>query len=351
MPIRYSTFPSIVPDLDPSDWERKRRLPPIPTMHEVENWGDFVLAMALMRHESPADENSKKYDAGCVSPALYRATGIARENRNVIGWGAFMGIDLDDGDITLDEAKACFTELGLNHLIYSTTKCTPEHWRLRVLFPINRELSSEEALTAWRSMIRYMAAFKPDASCKDLSRLYVAPMIWLPSTAPPSKKPNTTPVTAFEYRYDLGALDIDDCMARFPDPPPPPRPVAMPIISGVGNGVPSIAASQEPLVSPRFIDEYLALMPGEHHVGLYRFMTQVAARAKALGRSISVQDLVQAARDVDQRCAFKRDAMRWRNIEKEATRALNHVAGLPIDPLQTNYNRALVRIQRLQNKN
>jgi len=349
MVIRYSTFTSIIPYFDPAVWgERRQRLPPVATMHAANDWFDFVLAMAEMRYEWPADEQSKKYNAACVSPARYQAPKIARVNGNVVGWGAFMGIDLDDGDITLDEAKACFTEMGLNHLIYSTTKCTPEHWRLRVLFPISRELSCEEVPSAWRAMARYMAAFKPDAACNDLSRLYVAPMIWLPSTAPLSQKPNATPVTAFEYRHDLGALDIDDCMARFPDPPPPPRPVAMPIISSVGVNVPSIPASTGPLVAPRFVEEYLALGPGEHHVGLYRFMTQVAARAKALGRSISVQDLVHAARDVDQRCAFKRNAHRWRNIEKEATNALNHVASLSIDPLTTTYNRTLARIQRLR---
>ncbi len=317
--MRYSLFESYV------------RTAPI--VVEVADWSDFVADMADLTEHRKANEHTKKKATPSVSPAVYD-NGGTRLNANVTGWGGWAALDVDNDLIytSIEDAQAAMEAMGLSYLIYTSTKAKPNHHRFRLMFPLTRELDAEEAKTAWKALVQYFAPVGPDASCKDISRIYGAPSFF-----EPAEDGNTDPYSVFEFKIDGNALNIDEVLAAYVPPSEPswtPRTPA-PSEPSESMDAPSFPFPEarktipygstiysSPVVRADFVNEYLNLPKGAHHLGLYTFMARVAGRAKAKGFRLDVNELVAYARQLDGISPIKTANERWTRIRTEAERAL-----------------------------
>ncbi len=305
-----------------------------PISFSVPDWSEFVANMADLCVQRPANEFTKKRRTPAISPALY-VNGGTRSNENVSGWGGWVALDVDNDllYVSVEDAIAHLNGVGLNHLIYTTTKAKPLHHRFRVMIPLNRELEADEISPVWKAIVQFFAALGPDASCKDVSRIYGAPSFFEPAS-----DGNEDPYSRFEFRFDGSSLDVDAVLRAYvPDVEPEVAPYVAPPVSAARP-----MASQpkgrkrlpygstilhSPVVKPAFVTEYLNLGKGEHHVGLYTFMTKVAGRAKAMGYALDPVTLVTYAQQLDAICPIKTARDRWLRIAAEAENALQF-AGL-----------------------
>jgi hypothetical protein len=300
-------------------------------MHECD-WSDFVSAMVDLYDPRGATDYTKKSSTPAISPAIY-PDGARRANEHVLGWGGWIGLDIDnDGPIwtTVDDVVAALEAVPCDYLIYTTMKATPSRHRLRVIFPLSRELGRDEVEACWAAVCRMFNGLGPDPSCKDLSRIYTAPSLWQPRN-----DGNGDPFNEFRFRIDGDVLDIDAVLAAYPPPVvsapspvirrastvsiDPPRPIPREGKKALPADC-SIYAS--PVVTASMIEDYVNAPKGTHHTGLYRFMTRVVGRAVAKGYSITADDLIALAQEVDDASPIKTNPSRWSRIRYEAERAL-----------------------------
>jgi hypothetical protein len=307
---------------------------------QLTTWTQFVHDLDSERSLRRADDRTKKHATPLISPAAYEL-GDSRKDANVIGWGGWMALDIDNDGLfpaPFDMAAAEIRALNVNALIYSTTKATATHHRYRVLLHLNRDLTPEEIRPHHAAVCRMFGNLGPDLACKDLSRIYAVPTTWIPSG-----EGNAEPVNLFWSRTDGSPLDVDAVLAAHPSepiashmPPLAPRGVqslgSRTIYSKNGmtyRPLPSgCSILTSPVVTASMIEDYINGPRGSHHVGLYRFMTRVAARARLMEFEITAEDLVGYAREVNAISPIKTATTRWaRSIYTEAASALDY-AGL-----------------------
>jgi len=302
-----------------------------PTTHLIRGWDEFVSNMADLCVWRDANEVTKKRHTPAISPAVYE-NGDMRRNTNVTGWGGWTALDVDNDLMytPIEDAISVLDEMGLNYLLYSTTKAKPQHHRYRIMMPLSRELEADEISLAWKSIVQFFAIVGPDAACKDTSRIY-----GVPSFFAPVPDGNEDPHNCFEFRLDGCALDIDWVLAKYvPEPEREhrdPVPVPLNTRATVSRDDHPEARKQipygstifnSPVVASNFVADYLNLGKGAHHVGLYTFMARVAGRAKAKGYSLDAMTLVEYAREIDGICPIKTNRERWRRISYEAESAI-----------------------------
>lgn len=311
----------------------------------AQEWGEMLLQLSE-RDELPADRWHKINKTRCISPAIYDP-GATRRDNNVLGWAAWMAIDIDnDGPttpISIGQAEEVMQVHDLNYLIYATPKATPEKPRFRILFPISRELSVKEIKPAWAAMVDFFSMLGPDPLCKDLSRLYIGPALWKRGLSR-NAEANATPLyNVFEFNIDGKPLDIDAVMAAYVPPPAPEvtpktvKPVTLLRMDVSTPAKPKVSLPRKPLplghhlgnspvVHSKFIDEYTQLGKGEHHVGMFRFMVRVIGRADLRGFEITPNDLAEYCHQLDYVSPIKTSSERWSRIHYEIERAFRFAA-------------------------
>ena len=136
-------------------------------VQHFETWDEFV---ELLRGLSTINRNGKT-DAPLISPAVYE-TGTTRANRNVVEWGKWAAVDVDDytGDLNdiLDRFKS--NDVAL----YSTASSTPEQPKFRIVFNLDRRVDVEELRHFWYALNKHIGDLG-DAQTKDSSRMYYVP--------------------------------------------------------------------------------------------------------------------------------------------------------------------------------
>lgn len=323
-PIRFSTFENIK-DNTPQD-------------HTTPSWSDFIAWLADVCICRAASDPVKKTGTLMVSPALY-PWDATRANNNVRGWGAWCALDIDNDGliyVSADEAAAVLTEMGLNFLVYGSTKHNAHKHRFRIVLELSRELGVMEIQSVHAAVVQKFACLGPDPSCKDEARIYAAPMFWQ------SGPLNDEPLHTFEFNIDGVALDVDAVLAAYLPPPPPAVPEHVRVFIDKRKAMsPQLRAASDalratktrslptysslldcPVVSSEAIDAYMGLPKGGHHAGLFNFMMSVAARAKLKGYELTASELVDIAREIDRLSPVQTNPERWRTIHREADKAL-----------------------------
>jgi hypothetical protein len=134
---------------------------------DFQSWEDFVF---LLRGLSRQPLNSKQ-DASLISPAIYEV-GTTRSNRNVVEWGHWACVDVDDYTGTIDAIVDRFQ--STDSVIYSTASSTADQPKFRIVFNLDRRVPVEELRHFWFALNKQIGDLG-DAQTKDSSRMYYIP--------------------------------------------------------------------------------------------------------------------------------------------------------------------------------
>ncbi len=106
-----------------------------------------------------------------ISPAMYRSAST-RANDNVLGWGSWCCVDIDEYDGTIDDVLEHLKQYY--YICYSTASSKEFHPKFRVVFPLTGVVGSDKIKAFWHA-INALVLDVVDAQTKDLSRMYYVP--------------------------------------------------------------------------------------------------------------------------------------------------------------------------------
>ena len=134
---------------------------------DFDSWGDFV---DLLRNLSEQPLKDKK-SAQLISPATYEL-GTTRANRNVVDWGHWACVYVDDYEGDIDGILDLYADTNI--CVYSTASSLPEKIKFRIVFDLDRRVEGEEIRSFWYALNKSIGSLGDDQT-KDSSRMYYIP--------------------------------------------------------------------------------------------------------------------------------------------------------------------------------
>lgn len=270
----------------------------VPNLCKSDDWASFVNNMKAISEVSgfkpPAGDFESK-SSGLISPAIYSADGQKRNNDNVIGWD-IVCMDIDDGVNDLSQVTKHFAPF--EYIIYSSPNCTRNKLKLRVVIPLNKRAPKDKLKQIWFAMNEWCGGII-DAQTKDYSRLFYVP----------ARYTNRGNDYLHIFLTNNGiTLDWETLIERYPSPPEENLFKIKDPLIGLkrkifqdAKGIPemNIISDDCPFVT-RYMRERYALTPvGGHHKAIYVFMLQCCWNAEKIDYPLSLGELVDMARQLD----------------------------------------------------
>lgn len=141
----------------------------IKTVNEID-FKDFDQFDKVL-HKLSSIPRKDKTSAYLMSPASY-IQGTTRKNDNVISWGGWCAVDVDEYDGSLDNFLSQHSTK--RYVCYSTASSTKETPKFRLVFPLSRTVEREEIKHFWFALNTELGEMG-DIQTKDLSRMYYIP--------------------------------------------------------------------------------------------------------------------------------------------------------------------------------
>lgn len=262
-----------------------------------------------------------KEKAPLISPATFEE-GSTRSNANVVDWGGWAALDVDD--IRTTDFKFVLQERfgGKYYICYSTASSTYDHPKFRLVFPLTKRVPADQIRNFWFAL-NSMAGNMGDTQVKDLSRMYYVPADYRIRVG--------TNSFIFKERGDY--LDVDDLIHRYPMPqtkpsflerfPPEKRGEILKWRKdSMDNTNVTWSSYHDCPFWPSHLEmEYKAITnTGWYHM-MYKILVSIASRAIHAGYPITAHEMAELCRQ------FDAETGGWyenRPLEKEAERALEY---------------------------
>ena len=161
------------------------------------DYESFEQFESVLYRLSESSKYPTKKQAPLISPATYLPD-TTRANDNVVAWGGFGIIDVDDfkGDIKEIEKKY----ERFKYLCYSTASSSISSPKFRLVFPLSEWVKKDQIKHFWFALNKEIGGIA-DAQTKDLSRMY-----YIPSKYEDSFN--------FIFSHDGDIMDPNDLMVR-----------------------------------------------------------------------------------------------------------------------------------------
>ena len=259
----------------------------------------------------------QKKDAPLISPATY-VENSKRANANVVAWGGFGIVDVDDYVGDIEDIHKQYEEY--QYVCYSTASSTKENPKFRLVFPLTKWVDSEQIKHFWYALNKEIGDIA-DAQTKDLSRMY-----YIPATYEGAYN--------FIFSHEGKVMNPDELMEKhryistsdsFFDRLP----------ESIRNGLIEHRKQQLnnkdftwtsyrdcPFVNQRQVEEYKKITDTGWYYKMYQIMVTVAGNATKRGYPITAQEIAYICRDLDN------DTGGWygkRDLTKEADRAIEYI--------------------------
>ena len=259
----------------------------------------------------------QKKDAPLISPATY-VENSKRANANVVAWGGFGIVDVDDYVGDIEDIHKQYEEY--RYVCYSTASSTKENPKFRLVFPLTKWVDSEQIKHFWYALNKEIGDIA-DAQTKDLSRMY-----YIPATYEGAYN--------FIFSHEGKVMNPDELMEKhryistsdsFFDRLP----------ESIRNGLIEHRKQQLnnkdftwtsyrdcPFVNQRQVEEYKKISGTGWYYKMYQIMVTVAGNATKRGYPITAQEIAYICRDLDN------DTGGWygkRDLTKEADRAIEYI--------------------------
>lgn len=262
------------------------------------SWEEFCAYMRAISEVEGYKPASDEYDKqqGLISGAVYGNEGDKRCNENVIAWDMMM-LDIDNTTKSLAEIAQVFRPYDC--IFYSSPSCTFHKLKMRVIVRLDKTAPKEKLKELWYAAQMWLQGIV-DEQTKDLSRMMYIPARYT------NEGDN---YNHFFYVNTGAGLDWEALIAKYPMPPEkerfkkdnPLRGLKRKIFEN-NNSLPcfDIQSPDCPFVYPDTIKNYLLTPAGGHHKAIYQFMLTVCGRAQQMGYPITIDEVVDMARQVDQ---------------------------------------------------
>ena len=272
---------------------------------------------AILYKLSESTKYPTKQDAPLLSPAIYQPD-TTRANDNVVGWGGFGILDIDDYEGDLKDIESKYDKY--RYVCYSTASSTVESPKFRLVFPLTSNVDKDDIKHFWFALNKEIGDIA-DAQTKDLSRMYYVP----------AKYKNSF---NFIFSHDGEVMNPNDLMEKYPYVKPNqtmfdrfPEAIQKALLERKRNELNNTnytwTSYQDcPFVNKKQVDEYKTITDTGWYAKMYQIMLTTAGNAMSKGYPITPKEIEYICRDLDT------DTGGWylkRDLEKEAARAIEFV--------------------------
>ena len=249
--------------------------------------------------------------------------GLTRAKANAVGAEA-IAMDVDEG-WTIDKAEAAVRSLETPYVIHSTTKCTEDQHRFRIILFLDRMVSPREYEIVWLALAHRFGV-SMDVTTRDISRLSVMPAAWDGAH------------NDFRSESKGKLIDVDAVLQTCPAPEPrdfPDERRSLSISTSPRFFDPLAAHQAElrrlsnggyhpenltdlntsPIVPRRALEDALSGNPGGR---TFRLLCSVAMSARSKGYHLDEHDLVTVARDFSDRVGRRTSESELRHDARNA---------------------------------
>ena len=279
-----------------------------------DNWQSFVDLLRALSQKPLAG----KRDAPLISPAMYEV-GTTRANRNVVDWGHWACVDVDDYEGPLEDI---ITQFRWNDaVIYSTASSTIDHPKFRVVLNLDRRVATEELRHFWYALNKHLGDIG-DAQTKDASRMYYIPADYASST------------NNFFHVTEGSPVEVDKLMRNNPYSPPTgnsfldslSEEMQAKVIQHRQSKLDNMDITWSgyldcPFVPNKLVSDYKSIAGEGWYRKLYQIMVAIAGNAIKAKYPITARQIEMLCREIDQ------ETGNWyadRPIQREAESALNY---------------------------
>ena len=272
---------------------------------------------AILYKLSESTKYPTKQDAPLLSPAIYQPD-TTRANDNVVGWGGFGILDIDDYEGDLKDIESKYDKY--RYVCYSTASSTVESPKFRLVFPLTCNVDKDDIKHFWFALNKEIGDIA-DAQTKDLSRMYYVPAKYKDSFN-------------FIFSHNGEVMNPNDLMEKYPYVKPNqtmfdrfPEAIQKALLERKRNELKNTnytwTSYQDcPFVNKKQIDEYKGITGTGWYSKMYQIMLTTAGNAMSKGYPITPKEIEYICRDLDT------DTGGWylkRDLEKEAARAIEFV--------------------------
>ena len=278
---------------------------------DFQDWESFC---RLLVNLSKVPRKSKQ-EAQLISPAVYEI-GTTRANRNVVDWGHWACVDVDDYTGTIDDILTRFDTT--NTVVYSTASSTPEQPKFRIVFDLDRRVDAEELRHFWFALNKHIGDLG-DAQTKDSSRMYYVPGDYQGSNN-------------FLHHTSGSPLVVDRLLRAHPYAPPTgnnfldrlPEGMREQVIQHRKDSLDRTDITWSgyadcPFVPRQLVSDYKSISGTGWYSKMYSLMVAIAGNAIRAGYPISATQIANMCKELD------RETGNWyenRPLEREANSAL-----------------------------
>lgn len=288
---------------------------------DFDNFEEF----ALLLNRLSTKRYYQKADAPLISPATY-VKGEKRRNVNVLDWGGWACLDVDDWEVSPDELNEKVLEkFGKYRFIcYSTASSLPTQPKFRLVFALTKRIPKDDIPHFWHAL-NTEAGLIGDKQVKDLSRMYYVPAEYHTSV-------NTY---NFIFSNEGEYMNPDELMEKHPMAQPQSKNFLDRLPESTRNQIIEYRKSKLqnteyswtsyhncPFFPKKMAQEYKMITNTGWYAKLYQIMVATASRAVEKGYPISSKELADLVRELDNETGG------WyanRPLELEADRALEYV--------------------------
>lgn len=263
-----------------------------------------------------------KRDAYLISPATY-IEGQTRANRNVLSWGGWAAVDVDDY-IPVKNLKEDLNErFGKYRFIcYSTASSTRDHPKFRVVFKLTQHVDNERIKFFWYALNREIGELG-DIQTKDMSRMYYIPALY------------SDAYNFFFSSRDGVSIDPEELIKKHPYARKAnltfleklPESMRKEVLNHRKSKLTNTDVTWTnyrdcPFFPKNLASEYMTISTTGWYHKMYQIMVAIAGNATKNEYPITSQEIAHMCRQLDQ------ETGNWyenRPLEQEADRALEYV--------------------------
>lgn len=284
---------------------------------DLNSWDQYV---NFLRKLSERSLNGKQ-DAELITPAVFKPNST-RKNDNVLCWGGWAAVDVDDLIVEGDLEDVLRTRFGdWNYVVYSTASSTVDHPKFRIVFDLGMEVETSKLRHFWYALNQELESIG-DEQTKDLARMYYVPA-------------NYSGANNFFYVNDGEPLDLDYVLAKWPYDdsrnaqsfldrlPPAFREQVIEYRKGKLDNTSYVWSTYAdcPFWPRNMAAEYVSISSTGWYRQMYRIMIAIAGKSIEKGYNISATQIVEMCRQFDS------ETGNWyenRPMEVEANNALEY---------------------------
>jgi hypothetical protein len=288
---------------------------------EFDSWDkmeDLFYSLSTQQGYKPK-RGEHKQGSPLISPAVFKNNDL-RRNVNVIEWGGWCAMDVDDYDSTFEEAVNTFK--SNRFICYSSASSTEEHPKFRIIFPLTKTIPADKIKHFWYALNKQFNSLG-DPQTKDLSRMYYVP----------AKYPDSYQFI-FSHK-DAPFLDPDELMKKhtFADSTSGntlldklPSAFQQKFISMqreklTNRGFSWNSYTDCPFINRNLVAEYQSIQETGWYSKMYAIMLSIASSAIKKGYPITPKEISELCHSIDN------DTGGWyknRPLEVEASRAIQY---------------------------